>query len=90
MDNILEKITDEAVRKEVVRVIEERDSAKQELELSNKTAKSLKDRNEKLEVINTDLYAKVISGRATEKQEVKEITLDEATDNIVKKLKTKL
>ncbi len=90
MDNILEKITDEAVRKEVVRVIEERDSAKQELELSNKTAKSLKDRNEKLEVINTDLYAKVISGRATEKQEVKEITLDEATDNIVKKLRTKL
>lgn len=90
MDNILEKITDEAVRKEVVRVIEERDSAKQELELSNKTAKSLKDRNEKLEVINTDLYAKVISGRATEKQEVKEITLDEATDSIVKKLRTKL
>jgi Zn-dependent oligopeptidase len=90
MENVLNKIKDEDVRLAVTKLIEEKEAQALELETARKTAKALQQRVEKLEVVNTDLYARVVAGTVDTKQEdVKPKTLDEIADDIAKKLKTK-
>lgn len=90
MENVLNKIKDEDVRLAVTKLIEEKEAQALELETARKTAKALQQRVEKLEVVNTDLYARVVAGTVDTKQEdVKPKTLEEIGDDIAKKLKTK-
>lgn len=90
MENVLNKIKDEDVRLAVTKLIEEKEAQALELETARKTAKALQQRVEKLEVVNTDLYARVVAGTVDTKQEdVKSKTLDEIGDDIAKKLKAK-
>ncbi len=90
MENVLKKIKDEDVRLAVTQLIEEKEAQALELETARNTAKTLKQRVEKLEVVNTDLYARVVVGSVdTKEQEVKPKSLDEIGDDIVAKLKAK-
>lgn len=90
MENVLKKIKDEDVRLAVTQLIEEKEAQALELETARNTAKTLKQRVEKLEVVNTDLYARVVVGSVdTKQQEVKPKSLDEIGDDIVAKLKAK-
>ena len=90
MENVLKKIKDEDVRLAVTQLIEEKEAQALELETARNTAKTLKERVEKLEVVNTDLYARVVVGSVdTKEQEVKPKSIDEIGDDIVAKLKAK-
>ena len=90
MENVLKKIKDEDVRLAVTQLIEEKEAQALELETARSTAKTLKQRVEKLEVVNTDLYARVVVGSVdTKQEEVKPKSLDEIGDDIVAKLKAK-
>lgn len=90
MENVLKKIKDEDVRLAVTQLIEEKEAQALELETARNTAKTLKQRVEKLEVVNTDLYARVVVGSVdTKQEEVKPKSLDEIGDDIVAKLKAK-
>ena len=90
MENVLKKIKDEDVRLAVTQLMEEKEAQALELETARNTAKTLKQRVEKLEVVNTDLYARVVVGSVdTKQEEVKPKSLDEIGDDIVAKLKAK-
>lgn len=90
---ILDKITDEEVRQEIVRLLDEKAKKEAELETARQTAKLLKEKAEKLEVINTDLYSRVVAGTVVndKKQETKEEpkTKVEVFSDIAQKLKAK-
>ena len=92
-EETLKKIKDEEVRLAVAELLEQRNKAQQELETARQTAKALKEKADKLEVVNTDLYARVVAGTVDNNkkqgQEVKQKTFSQVADDIAQKLKAK-
>lgn len=84
----LEKIDDEETRNIVLSILDENKAIKEELETARATTATLIDDNERLRAINTDLYAKSISGYYDNepKDEEKNITIDDAMEDIAKTL----
>lgn len=92
-EETLKKIKDEEVRLAVAELLEQRNKAQLELETARQTAKALKEKADKLEVVNTDLYARVVAGTVDnnkkQEQEVKPKSLGEVANEIAQKLKAK-
>lgn len=82
-------MTIEELKLKLAETVEAYAKVEQELATARETTEKLLEKNTKLQQINTDLFARTIAGQVEASEKKKEITLDDAINNIVKNVKKK-
>mgnify|MGYP001276811007 CR=1 FL=1 len=85
----MEELTIEELKLKLAQEVEAKQKVVDELETARETTQKLLEETKRLRQVNADLFARTVAGQVEASEKKKEITIDDAINNIVNRVKKK-